>query len=146
MSKKLSTCTHKFLKSDAIYLSPKAIEEIRNAQNNIPDTQHIMYKKHHIEAITYQKIIDNQRPSEPTKKCAEHNTSSTSIQKDGVIYTEHPRDDEDSANFYIRLNTVTSKQKDKVSQKKKASTKAKDKSSLVEKNRIINSSKDDTSR
>ena len=37
MSKKLSTRTRKFLRSDATRLSPEAIEEIRNAQNNIPN-------------------------------------------------------------------------------------------------------------
>ncbi|CAG8802909.1 4714_t:CDS:1, partial [Dentiscutata erythropus] len=54
--------------SDATCLSPEAIEEIRNAQNNIPDAQHIMCKKHHIEATIYQKIIDNQRPPKPTEE------------------------------------------------------------------------------
>ncbi|CAG8766666.1 15738_t:CDS:2, partial [Dentiscutata erythropus] len=107
--------------------------------------------------MTYQKIIDNQRPPKPTEEwrrilesvsisdrisennqeslqlvSAEHDTSSTNIQEDEVVHTEHPRDEEDSANSHIRLNT--------------ASTKAKDESSPVEKNRIINSSKDDTSR
>ncbi|CAG8747449.1 15816_t:CDS:1, partial [Dentiscutata erythropus] len=130
-----------------------------------------MCKKHHIGATIYQKIIDNQRPPKPTEEwrrilesvsisnrisennqeslqlvSAEHDTSSTNIQKDEVVHTEHPRDDEDSANSHIRLNTVTSEQKDKVSGKKKASTKAKDESSPVEKNRIINFSKNDTSR
>ncbi|CAG8836598.1 17409_t:CDS:2 [Gigaspora margarita] len=68
MSKKLLTRTRKFLRSDATCLSPEAIEEIRNAQNNIPDARCIMCKKHHIGATTYQKIINNQRPSEPTEK------------------------------------------------------------------------------
>ncbi|KAF0395880.1 hypothetical protein F8M41_010193 [Gigaspora margarita] len=68
MSKKLSTHTHKFLRSDATYLLPEAIEEIRNAQNNNPNTQYIIYQKHHIEATTYQKIIDNQRPPELTEE------------------------------------------------------------------------------
>jgi hypothetical protein len=27
-----------------------------------------MYKKHHIGSTTYQKIIDNKRPPEPTKE------------------------------------------------------------------------------
>ena len=35
MSKKLSTHTRKFFRLDATCLSPEAIEEIRNAQNNI---------------------------------------------------------------------------------------------------------------
>ncbi len=46
----------------------EAIEEIRNAQNNISDAQYIMYKKYHIGSTTYQKIIDNQRPPEPTEE------------------------------------------------------------------------------
>ncbi|CAG8788971.1 1439_t:CDS:2, partial [Gigaspora margarita] len=66
--KKLSTHTRKFLRSDATRLSPEAIEEIRNAQNNISNAQRIMCKKHHIGAITYQKIIDNQRPPELTEE------------------------------------------------------------------------------
>ena len=49
-------------------LSPEAIEEIKNAQNNIPDAQRIMCKKHRIGSTTYQKIIDNQRPPEPTEE------------------------------------------------------------------------------
>ncbi|CAG8794074.1 40129_t:CDS:2 [Gigaspora margarita] len=109
MSKKLSTHTRKFLRSDATYLLPEAIEEIRNAQNNIPNTQYIMCQKHYIEATTYQKIINNQRPPEPTEKChrildsvsifdqisennkeslqpvsAEHDTSPTNIQEDKI--------------------------------------------------------------
>src|SRR5215469_1865997 len=68
MSKKQTTNTCKFLRSDARCLSPEAIEEIRNAQNNIPDAQRIMCKKHRIGSTTYQKIIDNQRPPEPTEK------------------------------------------------------------------------------
>src|SRR5256885_6752132 len=68
MSKKQTTHTRKFLRSDARRLSPEAIEEIRNAQNNIPDAQRIMCKKHHIGSTTYQKIIDNQRPPEPTEE------------------------------------------------------------------------------
>ncbi|CAG8761446.1 12685_t:CDS:1, partial [Dentiscutata erythropus] len=138
MSKKLSTHIHKFLRSDATCLSPKAIEEIRNAQNNISNTRHVMCKKHYIEAMTYQKIIDNQRPLEPTEEwrkilesvsisdqisennqeslqlvSTEHDTSSTNIQEDEVIHIEHPGDDKDGANSHIRLNTITSKQKDK---------------------------------
>ncbi|CAG8765857.1 30342_t:CDS:2 [Gigaspora margarita] len=66
--KKLSTRTRKFLRSDTTRLSPEAIEEIRNAQNNIPNAQRIMCKKHHIGATIYQKIIDNQRPPEPTEE------------------------------------------------------------------------------
>ncbi|CAG8824999.1 24899_t:CDS:1, partial [Dentiscutata erythropus] len=144
------------------------IEEIRNAQNNIPDARRIMCKKHHIGATTYQKIIDNQRPPEPTEEwcriiesvsvsdqisennqkslqlvSAEHDSSPANIQKDKVIHIEHPRD---GANSHIRLNTVTSERKDKVSRKKKISMEAEGESSLVEKNRIVNSFKNDTSR
>ncbi|RIB24199.1 hypothetical protein C2G38_2169187 [Gigaspora rosea] len=171
MSKKLSTRTRKFLRSDATRLSPEAIEEIRNAQNNIPNARRIMCKKHHIGAATYQKIIDNQRPPEPTEEwcrilesvsisdrisennqeslqpvSTEHDTSSSNIQEDEVIHIKHPGDDKDDANSHIRLNTVTSERKDKVSRKQKISMKAKGESSPVKKNRITNSSKDDTSR
>ena len=55
MSKKQTTHTHKFLRSDARRLSSEAIEEIRNAQNNIPDARYIMCKKHRIGSTTYQK-------------------------------------------------------------------------------------------
>jgi hypothetical protein len=68
MSKKQTTHTRKFLRSDARRLSPEAIEEIRNAQNNIPDARRIMCKKHRIGSTTYQKIIDNKRPPEPTEE------------------------------------------------------------------------------
>src|SRR5436305_13735668 len=68
MSKKQKTRIRKFLRADARRLSPEAIEEIRNAQNNIPDAQRIMCKKHRIGSTTYQKIIDNQRPPEPTEE------------------------------------------------------------------------------
>src|SRR6266542_5077578 len=116
MSKKQITHTRKFLRSDARRLLPEAIEEIRNAQNNIPDAQHIMCKKHHIGSTTYQKIIDNQKPPKPTEKWrriiesvsisdqisennqeSSHNTSSsTIIQEDGIIHTEHPADDDEN--------------------------------------------------
>ena len=49
-------------------MSPETVEEIRNAQNNISDVQLIMCKKYHIGITTYQKIIDNKRPSELTEK------------------------------------------------------------------------------
>ncbi|CAG8602583.1 11750_t:CDS:2 [Dentiscutata erythropus] len=100
-----------------------------------------MCKKHHIEATTYQKIIYNQRPLEPIKEwhkilesvsisdrisennqeslqlvSTEYNTSFTNIQEDKVIHIEHLGDDKDGE------------------------------SSPIEKNRITNSSKDDTSR
>jgi hypothetical protein len=174
MSKKQTTHTRKFLRSDARRLSPEAIEEIRNAQNNIPDAWRIMCKKHRIGSTTYQKIIDNQRPPEPTEEWrriiesvsisdqisdnnqkSSHDTpSSTNIQEDGIIHTEHHADDENGPNSHINsnsLNTVTNGRKDKVSRKKKASIKPKDESSsvaLVEKNedKVANSFKDDTSR
>ncbi|CAG8758555.1 13306_t:CDS:2, partial [Dentiscutata erythropus] len=41
---------------------------------------------------------------------AEHDSSPANIQKDKVIHIEHPRD---GANSHIKLNTVTSKRKDK---------------------------------
>src|SRR5438045_930748 len=176
MSKKQTTHTRKFLRSDARRLSPEAIEEIRNAQNNIPDARRIMCKKHRIESTTYQKIIDNQRPPEPTEKWrriiesvsisdqisennqeSSHDTfSSTNIQEDGIIHTEHNADDDENGpNSHINsnsLNTVTNGRKDKVSWKKKASIKPKDETSssvaLVEKNenKVVNSFKDDISR
>ena len=55
MSKKQTTHTRKFLRSDARRLSPEAIEEIRNARNNIPDARRIMCKKYRIGSTTYQK-------------------------------------------------------------------------------------------
>ena len=157
-------------------MSPEAIKEIRNAQNNIPDARRIICKKYRIGSTTYQKIIDNQRPPEPTEEWrrilesvsisdqisennqeSSHNTSSsTNIQEDGIIHTEHNADDDENGpNSHINsnsLNTVTNGRKDKVSQKKKASIKPKDESSssvaLVEKNenKVDNSFKDDTSR
>ena len=175
MSKKQTARTRKFLRADARRLSPEAIEEIRNAQNNIPDARRIMCKKHRIGSTTYQKIIDNKRPPEPTEEwrriiesvsisdqISENNqeslhdtSSSTIIQEDGIIHTKHHVDDENGANSYINsnsLNIVTNGRKDKVSRKKKASIKPKDESSssvaLVEKNenKVVNSFKDDTSR
>src|SRR6266496_4654012 len=151
MSKKQTTHTRKFLRSNARRLSSEAIEEIRNAQNNIPDAQRIMCKKHRIGSTTYQKIINNQRPPKPTEEWrriiesvsisdqisltgheennqeSSYNTSSsTNIQEDGIIHTGYHADDENSLNSHINsnsLNTVTNGQKDKVSQKKKASIK-----------------------
>jgi hypothetical protein len=147
MSKKQTAHTRKFLRSNATRLSPEAIEEIKNAQNNIPDARRIMCKKHHIGSTTYQKIIDNQRPPEPTEKwrkiiesvsisdqisltgCEENNQesshdtfSSTNIQEDGIIHTEHYADDENGPNSHINsnsLNMVTNRRKDKVNQKKR---------------------------
>ena len=129
-------------------MSPEAIEEIRNAQNNIPNAQRIMCKKHRIGSTTYQKIIDNKRPPELTKKWhkiiesvsisdqisennqeSSHDTSSsTIIQEDRITHTKYPMDNENDANSN-GLNTVTSGRKDKVSRKKKASIKLKDESS-----------------
>src|SRR6266542_1783991 len=116
MSKKQTTHIHKFLRSDARRLTPKAIEEIRNTRNNIPDAQRIMCKKYRIGSTTYQKIIDNQRPPEPIEKWrriiesvsisdqisennqeSSHDTSSsTNIQEDGIIHTEHYADDDEN--------------------------------------------------
>ena len=176
MSKKQTAHTRKFLRSDARRLSPEAIEEIRNAQNNIPDARRIMCKKHRIGSTTYQKIIDNKRPPEPTEEwhriiesvsisdqisennqeSSHDNSSSTIIQEDEIIHTEHPADDENGPNSHINsnsLNTVTNGRKDKVSRKKKASIKPKDESfssmALVEKNenKVDNTPKgSDTSR
>src|SRR6266540_1837666 len=134
-----------------------------------------MYKKYCIGSTTYQKIIDNQRPPEPTEKWrriiesvsisdqisennqkSSHDTSFfTNIQEDRIIYTRHHADDENGPNSHINsnsLNTVTNGRKDKVSQKKKVSIKPKDESSssvaLMEKNenKVDNSFKDDTSK
>ncbi|KAF0428443.1 hypothetical protein F8M41_005854 [Gigaspora margarita] len=116
-----------------------------------------MCKKHHIGAATYQKIIDNQRPPEPTEEwcrilesvsisdwisennqeslqlvSTEHDTSSSNIQEDEVIHID-PGDDKDDAKSHIRLNTITSEQKDKVSRKQKISMKVKGESSPVKK-------------
>ncbi len=180
MNKKQTTHTCKFLRSDARRLSSEAIKKIKNAQNNIPDAQCIMCKKHRIGSTTYQKIIDNQKPFEPIEEwCriiesisisdqisltgreknnqeSSYNTSSsTNIQKDGIIQTGYHADDENGPNSHINsnsLNTVINRRKDKVSQKKKASIKPKDESfslvALVEKNenKVDNSFKDDTSR
>ena len=175
MSKKQTAHTRKFLRSDARRLSPEAIKEIRNAQNNISDARRIMCKKHRIGSTTYQKIIDNKRPPEPSEEWrriiesvsisdqisennqeSSHDTSSsTIIQEDGIIHTEYPADDENGPNSHINsnsLNTVTNGRKNKVSRKKKANIKPKDKSSssmaLVEKNenKVNNSFKDNTSR
>ncbi|RGB35110.1 hypothetical protein C1646_742442 [Rhizophagus diaphanus] len=163
MSKKQTACTCKFLRADARRLSSEAIEGIRNAQNNISDARRIMCKKYRIGSTTYQKIIDNQRSPEPTEKwrriiesvsisdqISENNQassndtpSSTIIQEDGITHSEYPMDNENDANSN-GLNTVTSRRKDKVSQKKKASIKPKDESSSADK--VANSFKDDTSR
>ena len=86
-----------------------------------------MCKKHHIGLTTYQKIIDNQRPPEPTEEWrrilesvnisdqisenkqessqsggVEHDTSSfTNIEDDGIIHMDHPADDENRINSHI---------------------------------------------
>src|ERR1044072_3091864 len=123
MSKKQTARTRKFLRADARRLSPEAIEEIRNAQNNIPDARRIMCKKHRIGSTTYQKIIDNQRPPEPTEKWrriiesvsvsdqisennqeSSHNTSfSTNIQEDESTHTKYCNENDANSNV---LNTV----------------------------------------
>ncbi|CAG8788485.1 2710_t:CDS:2, partial [Dentiscutata erythropus] len=79
--------------SDTTRLSPKAIEEIRNAQNNIPNTRRLV--------------------------STEHDTSSTNIQEDEIIHIEHPGDDKDGANSHIRLNTISMKAKGESSLVKK---------------------------
>src|ERR1051325_1892895 len=118
MSKKQTARIRKFLRADARRLSPEVIEEIRNAQNNISDARRIMCKKHRIGSTTYQKIIDNQRPPEPTEEWRRiiesvsvsdqisennqeslHNISfSTNIQEDGITHTECLMDNENDAN------------------------------------------------
>jgi len=130
MSKKQTTHTRKFLRADARCLSSEAIEEIRNTQNNISDARRIMCKKYRIGSTTYQKIIDNKRPPEPTEEWRRiiesvsisdqisennqeslHDTSSSIIiQENRIIHTEHPADDENGPNSHINsnsLNTVT---------------------------------------
>ncbi len=138
MSKKQTIHIRKFLRSNVRRLSPEVIEEIRNIQNNISNAQHIIYKKHHIGSTTYQKIIDNQRPSELIEEWhriiesvnisnqilennqeSSHDTSSsTNIQEDGIIHMKHYADDENDPNSHINsnsLNTITNGRKDKVS-------------------------------
>ncbi|GET00250.1 hypothetical protein GLOIN_2v1475464 [Rhizophagus clarus] len=89
-----------------------------------------MCKKYHIGFTTYQKIIDNIRPSEPTKEChkiiesvsisdqiSENNQessydtfSSTNVHEDRIIHMEYHANDENGSNFHINsnsLNTVT---------------------------------------
>ncbi|PKK55571.1 hypothetical protein RhiirC2_802046 [Rhizophagus irregularis] len=62
MSKKQTTHTRKFLRSDARRLSPEAIKEIRNAQNNIPDARQW---RRIIESVSISDQIseDNQESS-----------------------------------------------------------------------------------
>ncbi|RIA83666.1 hypothetical protein C1645_833453 [Glomus cerebriforme] len=150
MSKKQTTHTHKFLRSDARCLSPEAIEEIRNAQNNIPDAQRIMLPEPTEEwCRIIESVSISDQISENNQKSSHDTSFSTNIQEDGIIHTEHHADDENGPNSHINsnnLNTVTNGWKDKVSQKKKASIKPKDESSsfvaLVEKNE----NQDNTSR
>src|SRR4051812_31155594 len=121
MSKKQTACTRKFLNSNATRLSLEAIEEIKNARNNIPDARRIMCKKHRIGSTTYQKIINNQRLPEPTEEwhriiesfnisdqVSENNQESsqdtcfsTNIQEDGIIHMEHHTDNENGPNSHI---------------------------------------------
>ncbi len=125
---------YKFIKSDITHLSPKAIKEIKNAQNNILNAWCIICKKYYIGGTTYQKIINNQRPSELTKKqcnilesvnisgqILENNlkylynsTSSTNIQENKINHTECPTNDVNGTNSNS-INTVTDRQKDKIS-------------------------------
>ncbi|CAB4403210.1 unnamed protein product [Rhizophagus irregularis] len=131
MSKKQTTHTRKFLRSDARRLSSEAIEEIKNAQNNIPDARRIMCKKHRIGSTTlrppeltekWHRIIESvsisDQISENNQEFLHDTFSSTIIQEDGITHTEYPMDNENDANSN-GLNTVTNGQKDKVSQKKK---------------------------
>ncbi|RIA82089.1 hypothetical protein C1645_835904 [Glomus cerebriforme] len=104
MSKKQTTHTRKFLRSDARHLSSEAIEEIRNAQNNIPDAQHIMCKK-------YQSVSISDQISENNQENLHDTFFFTNIQEDGIIHTEYNADDnENGPNSHINsnsLNTVT---------------------------------------
>ena len=65
MSKKQITHVRKFLRSDAIPLTSEAIDEIKSASKNIPNAEHIMYKKHRIGTSRY---INNWIPFEPTNE------------------------------------------------------------------------------
>ncbi|CAG8657415.1 8464_t:CDS:1, partial [Paraglomus occultum] len=58
----------KFLRPDATPLTPEAIEEIRNAPENIPNACRVMCKKYHIGTKRYNDIINNRMPSEPTEE------------------------------------------------------------------------------
>ncbi|CAG8453331.1 5869_t:CDS:1 [Paraglomus brasilianum] len=60
-------CVRKFLRPDATPLTPEAIEEIRNAPENIPNACRVMCKKYHIGTKRYNDIIKNRMPSEPTE-------------------------------------------------------------------------------
>jgi len=62
------TRVRKFLRPDATPLTPKAIEEIRNAPENIPNACRVMCKKYHIGTKRYEDIINNRMPSEPTEE------------------------------------------------------------------------------
>src|SRR6266542_6662261 len=147
----------------ATYLLPEALKEICNSREKVKNAVTVMAKKHHISTKRVYEIWHKHALGQPDRAQqdlqsggAVHDTSSsTIIQEDGIIHTEHPADDENGPNSHINsnsLNTVTNGRKDKVSQKKKASIKPKDESSssmaLVEKNenKVVNSFKDDTSR
>ncbi|CAG8661107.1 6484_t:CDS:2, partial [Paraglomus occultum] len=62
------TRNRKFLRPDATPLTPEAIEEIRNAPENIPNACRVMCKKYHIGTKRYEDIINNRMPSEPTEE------------------------------------------------------------------------------
>ena len=94
-----------------------------------------MCKKYRIGSTIYQKIIDNQRPPESTEgwrriiesisisdqisltgreennqESSYNTSSSTNIQKDGIIHMGHHADDKNGPNSHINsnsLNTVT---------------------------------------
>ncbi|RGB25078.1 hypothetical protein C1646_772224 [Rhizophagus diaphanus] len=79
-----------------------------------------------LRSTTYQKIIDNKRPSESTKEwhkiiesvsisdqISENNQKfshdtpfSTIIQEDEIIYTKHPADDKNGPNSHINSNSL----------------------------------------
>ncbi|CAG8733253.1 20728_t:CDS:2 [Rhizophagus irregularis] len=98
-------------------ITSKAIEEIRNTQNNIPNAQHIMSPKPTEE---WHKILKSVSISDQillidckkNNQESSHDTSfSTNIQEDGIIHTEYHANDENGPNSYINsdsLNTTSS--------------------------------------
>ena len=59
MSKKQITYVHKFLRSNVIPLTSKAIDKIKSTSKNISNAKHIMCKKHYIGILRYKDIINN---------------------------------------------------------------------------------------
>ena len=144
----------------ATYLLPETLKKICNSHEKIKNAVTVMAKKHHISTKRVYEIWHKHALGQSDRAQqdlqsggAEHdNSSSTIMQEDGIIHTEHPADDENGPNSPINsnsLNTVTNGRKDKVSRKKKVSIKPKDESSfmaLVEK-KVDNAPKgSDTSR